>query len=65
MMKQIMVVYQILRHPDKTYIGETRRMLKTRLREHQNVYNRRILEKSAVAEQRRKIIALSIRRRSP
>ena len=64
MMKQIMVVYQILRRPGKTYIGETRRMLKTRLREHQDAYNRRILEKSAVAEQHRKIIALSIRRRS-
>ena len=48
--KQTNVVYQILCSCGKSYIGETKRKLETRLRKHQDACRTQSLQKSAVAE---------------
>ena len=50
MEKKAKVVYRIPCNCDKSYIGDTRRRLETRLREHQEACRKGTLEKSAVAE---------------
>ena len=50
MEKQCKVVYRIPCSCSKVYIGETRRRLEARLREHQEACRKGTLEKSAVAE---------------
>ena len=50
MEKKAKLVYQILYSCGKSYIGETRRRLETRLREHQEACWKGTMEKSAVAE---------------
>ena len=50
MEKKAKVVYQIPCSCGKSYIGETRRRLETRLREHQEACRKGTLEKSAVVE---------------
>ena len=48
--KQSNVVYHIPCSCGQVYIGETKRRLETRLKEHQNACERGMMEKSAVAE---------------
>ena len=50
MEKKTKVVYRIPCNCGQSYIGETRRRLETRLREHQETCQKGTLEKSAVAE---------------
>ena len=50
MEKKAKVVYRIPCSCGKSYIGETKRRLETRLREHQEACRKGTLEKSAVAE---------------
>ena len=50
MVKKAKVVYRIHRSCGKICIGETRRRLETRLREHQEACRKGTLEKSAVTE---------------
>ncbi len=50
MEKKTKVAYRIPCNCDKSYIGDTRRRLETRLREHQEAYRKGTLEKSAAAE---------------
>ena len=50
MEKQANVVYRIPCSCGKAYIGETKRRLETRLREHQDACRTQSLQKSAVAE---------------
>ena len=51
MEKQANIVYWIPCSCGKAYIGETKRRLQTRLREHQDACRTQSLQKSAVAEQ--------------
>ena len=48
--KQSNVVYRIPCSCVQVYIGETKRRLETRLKEHRDACERRMMEKSAVAE---------------
>ena len=48
--KQSRVVYQIPFTCGKTYIGETTRSLKTRMKQHREACRRGMLERSVVAE---------------
>jgi len=48
--KQSNVVYRIPCSCGQVYIGETKRRLKTRLKEHRDACERGMMEKSAVAE---------------
>ena len=48
--KQSNVVYRIPRSCGQVYIGETKRRLETRLKEHRDTCERGLMEKSAVAE---------------
>ena len=48
--KQSNVVYRIPRSCGQVYIGETKRRLETRLKEHRDACKRGMIEKSAVAE---------------
>lgn len=50
MEKQSKEVYRIPYSCGKAYIGETKRRLEARLKEHQDACQRRMMEKSAVAE---------------
>ena len=51
--KQSNVVYRIPYSCTQVYIGETKRRLETRLKEHRDVCERGMMEKSAVAEHAR------------
>ena len=48
--KQSNVVYRIPCSCGQVYIGESKRRLETRLKEHRDAYERGMMEKSAVAE---------------
>ena len=48
--KQSNVVYEVPCTYSKVYIGETKRRLETRLKEHKDTYTRCLMDKSAIAE---------------
>ena len=63
--KQSNVVYRIPCSCGQVYIGETKRRLETRLKEHRDACERGMMEKSAVAEQRGSTTTQSTGRRPP